>query len=434
MNFCFNINKLSVVVASLITPLLLLAEQPVSFKADLAPILLNQCQSCHGPKKSKGGYRVDTFERAMEVGFDELHYRMVTEEEDEIMPPDADPLPAELIALFKRWQEEGETFDGDDPQASLAEIIPGLKHPDPPPQYARAIPVTAVAFANDDQSILTSGYHEMLVWTARDGKLQRRISGLPERIHSIDMHPGGKQVAVAGGSPGRSGEVRVIDLLDGSLVQLLHKSDDLCLSAKFNPTGTRLATCGTDGSVRVFDCETWEEVVTFANHSNWVNDLAWSADGNKIVTGSKDHTSKVFDLTTNSRISTYTGHDGGVYSVIFDETGEHVLSACSKGKVLYWRTESGQAVKELANQSESIYQIAALDSAEHFIFSGAMPSVEMIDLQSGKKGKEFTSTYNNLSLAVSSDTRRLLTGDSQGGLRLVDIESGDLLTGFTAAP
>ena len=434
MNFCFNINRISVVVASLITPLLLHAAQPVSFKADLAPILLNQCQSCHGPKKSKGGYRVDTFERAMEVGFDELHYRMVTDEEDEIMPPDADPLPAEQIALFMRWQKEGETFDGVDPRASLAEIIPGLKHPDPPSQYSRAIPVTAVAFAHGDQSILTSGYHEMLVWAAKDGQLQRRISGLPERIHSIDIHPDGKQLAVAGGSPGRSGEVRVIDLSDGSLVQLLHKSDDLCLSAKFNHAGTRLATCGTDGTVRVFDSETWQEMVTFANHSNWVNDLAWSADGNRIVTGSKDSTAKVFDLTTNTRISTYTGHDGGIYSVIFDETGEHVLSACSKGKVLYWRTESGQAVKELANQSESIYRIAALGSAEHFIFSGAMPSVEMIDLQSGKKGKEFTSTCNNLSLAVSNDSRRILTGDSKGGLRLVDIESGELLTRFTAAP
>ena len=434
MNFCFNINKLCVVVASLITPFSLYSEQPVSFKADLAPILLSQCQSCHGPKKSKGGYRVDTFERAMEVGFDELHYRMVTDDEDEIMPPDADPLPADLIALFKRWQKEGETFDGHDPKASLAEIIPGLKHPDPPSQYSRAIPVTAVAFANGDQSILTSGYHEMLVWSVRDGKLQRRLSDLPERIHSIDIHPGGKLVAVAGGSPGRSGEVRVINLSDGSLVQLLHKSDDLCLSAKFNLTGTRLATCGTDGSVRVFDSKTWQEMVTFANHSNWVNDLAWSADGNRIVTGSKDHSAKVFDLTTNSRISTYTGHDGGVYSVIFDETGEHVLSACSKGKVLYWRTESGQTVKELANQNESIYHIAALDSAKRFIFSGAMASVEMIDLQNGKTDKEFSSKCHNLSLAVSNDSGRLLTGDSQGGLRLVDIESGELLTGFTAAP
>ncbi|MAK47542.1 MAG: hypothetical protein CMI24_09945 [Opitutae bacterium] len=434
MNFCFNINRLSVVVASLITTLPLLAEQPVSFKADLAPILLNQCQSCHGPKKSKGGYRVDTFERAMEVGFDELHYRMVTDDEDEIMPPDADPLPAELTALFKRWQEEGENFDGGDPQASLAEIIPGLKHPDPPPQYSRAIPVTALAFANGDQSILTSGYHEVLVWSANSGKLQRRISGLPERIHSIDIHPDGKQVAVAGGSPGRTGEVRVIDLSDGSLVQLLHKSNDLCLSAKFNLAGTRLATCGTDGSVRVFDSVTWQQEFTFSNHSNWVNDLAWSAEGSRIVTGSKDHTAKVFDLTTNSRISTFTGHDGSVYSVIFDKTSEHVLSACSKGKVLYWSTDSGHAVKELANQSESIYHIAALDSAEHFIFSGAMPSVEMIDLQSGKTEKEFNYKCNNLALAVSNDSRRLLTGDSEGGLRLIDIESGELITGFTAAP
>ena len=63
-----------------------------------------------------------------------------------------------------------------------------------------------------------------------------------------------------------------------------------------------------------------------------------------------------------------------------------------------------------------------------------MPSVEMIDLQSGKNGKELTSTCNNLSLAVSNDTRRLLTGDSEGGLHLIDIESGELLTGFTAAP
>ena len=137
----------------------------------------------------------------MKVGFDELHYRMVTDDEDEIMPPNADPLAAEQIALFMRWQKEGETFDGDDPDASLAEIIPGLKHPDPPRNIQGAIPVTAVAFANGDQSILTSGYHEVLVWSAKDGELQRRISGLPERIHSIDIHPGGKQVAIAGGGP-----------------------------------------------------------------------------------------------------------------------------------------------------------------------------------------------------------------------------------------
>jgi hypothetical protein len=63
-----------------------------------------------------------------------------------------------------------------------------------------------------------------------------------------------------------------------------------------------------------------------------------------------------------------------------------------------------------------------------------MPGVEMIDLQSGKTGKEFPAKCNNLSLAVSNDSGRLLTGDSQGGLRMVDIESGELITEFTAVP
>ena len=58
----------------------------------------------------------------------------------------------------------------------------------------------------------------------------------------------------------------------------------------------------------------------------------------------------------------------------------------------------------------------------------------MIDLQSGKTDKEFTSKWNNLSLAVSNDSQRLLTGDSQGGLRLFDIESGELLLDLQQPP
>src|SRR5690349_9412336 len=42
--------------------------KPVSFARDVAPVLLKQCQACHGPEKSKGKYRVDSFERLMKAG------------------------------------------------------------------------------------------------------------------------------------------------------------------------------------------------------------------------------------------------------------------------------------------------------------------------------------------------------------------------------
>src|ERR1700761_1819426 len=40
----------------------------VSFRQDIAPILIHQCQSCHGPKKSKGKFRLDTLARLKNPG------------------------------------------------------------------------------------------------------------------------------------------------------------------------------------------------------------------------------------------------------------------------------------------------------------------------------------------------------------------------------
>ena len=41
----------------------------VSFRRDLAPVLVQKCLVCHGPKKAKGSYRVDTFTKLlMQIG------------------------------------------------------------------------------------------------------------------------------------------------------------------------------------------------------------------------------------------------------------------------------------------------------------------------------------------------------------------------------
>src|SRR5438105_3040652 len=71
----------------------------VSFVRDVAPILVEQCQGCHGPDKSKGGYRLDTFDRLMTPGESQdrpvtagkpaqsqIYQLITTGEEDDRMP------------------------------------------------------------------------------------------------------------------------------------------------------------------------------------------------------------------------------------------------------------------------------------------------------------------------------------------------------------
>src|SRR4051812_29656024 len=147
------------------------AEEPVSFKNDVAPVLVKHCQACHGAQEPKGGYQVGNFNLVMKPGESEaavitpgkpeeseLFSLVSSTDADVRMPKEADPLTAEQIAKIKRWIVEGAKFDGPDPTAQLSSIIPKMAQPDPPAAYRRPLPIIAVAFNHDGQEIATSGY------------------------------------------------------------------------------------------------------------------------------------------------------------------------------------------------------------------------------------------------------------------------------------
>lgn len=99
----------------------------VSFNDDIRPLLSNHCYRCHGPDEEdrKAKLRLDTREGAMRGhnGFaaivpgnlddSELIYRIVTDDEDEVMPPPGkgERFTKEQIALFKQWIEEGAEYE-----------------------------------------------------------------------------------------------------------------------------------------------------------------------------------------------------------------------------------------------------------------------------------------------------------------------------------
>jgi mono/diheme cytochrome c family protein len=201
---------------------LVAAEDAPSFKRDVAPVLLNSCLACHGPKKAEAGYRIDTFERVTAAGDStqpgfvakdlegsEAFRRIISTDPKERMPLEGDPLPAEQIAALKAWIEAGLPFDGPDPKAPLAAYIPPPTHPAAPESYRATMPITSLAFSPDGSQLLVGGYHEITVWNPADGKLIKRIGGLGQRTYAIRFSPDGKLLAAACGSPVKHGAVRI---------------------------------------------------------------------------------------------------------------------------------------------------------------------------------------------------------------------------------
>jgi hypothetical protein len=98
----------------------LLTAAPVDFATEILPIFAKKCTNCHGGVKQKGGLsllsRTAALKETKEGNFaivpgdsatSSVLHRLRTDDLDERMPPEGDPLSAAEIDALSRWIEEG---------------------------------------------------------------------------------------------------------------------------------------------------------------------------------------------------------------------------------------------------------------------------------------------------------------------------------------
>jgi len=419
---------------------------PVSFRKDLAPILARKCVACHGPEKSKGHFRVDSFAWLTKAGDSksgpivpgqpeqsELVRRLTVTDEDERMPQKDDPLPAEDIALIERWIKDGAKFDGPDPKAPLVTLIPKVPHPDPPAAYRHPVAVTALAFNPDGNELAVGGYHEITIWNPSEGKLLRRIKNVAQRTLSIEYAQDGALLAAAGGSPGQLGEAALFDSTNGALLRVLGTLPDMALALSFSPDGSRIALGSADNSIRIYEVATGREQLVIQQHADWVMSIAWSGDGAHLASASRDRTARVYDTANGDLESSYTAHQGPVLALAFSEDGKRVCSAGRDKKIHFWDAKEGKAAGEIGGFEDDIFKLVVFEktvlscSADKKIRQHGMDKKELIRTFSGHNDWVY-------SLAIAGKSKRLASGSYDGEVRLWNLEDGRALTSFIAAP
>ena len=346
--------------------------QAVSFQRDIAPILQRRCVNCHGEENAKGGYRLDTFAAlqttgdsgeppltAGKSGHSELHRLLTLSDPTERMPQKADALPAGEIAAIKQWIDEGAAFDGADPQRPLAELARDVHLRPAPAHYARAIPVTALAFNGDGRRLAVSGYREVLLYNTVDTTLARRIGGVPERITSLAWNPQKNLLAVGGGTPGQWGTVALVDVATGYQLRFLCDLPELVLAVDFAKDGSTLVAGAGDRALRVFDVSTGKAIKTLRLHADWVQDVAFNSDGTRLVTASRDRTARVLDTSDWHQVASYQGHDTALLAATFSSDGSRVISTGARGEGQVWNPEQANKRVDLSDIGSDARQLVS---------------------------------------------------------------------------
>lgn len=286
------------------------ASKPVSFKDQIWPIFQRNCQGCHQPAKKGGGLLLTGFAVLMKGGDsgaviqpgkpdDSPLVRSLLANDDERMPKDAKPLPADQIDLVKKWIAEGAK---DDTPPEAADNIDA----DHPPVYEGMPLITALAFSNDGSTLAVGGYREILLHSADGAQLKHRLVGMSQRIETLAYSPDGTQLAASGGSPGRYGEIQIWDAADNQLKMAAQFATDTLFGVTWATDAKRVAFGCPDNSCRVISAENGQQQLKFDHHTDWVIGVVFSLDDKNMVTVSRDRAVKLTQTDSGAFIDNVT--------------------------------------------------------------------------------------------------------------------------------
>jgi len=162
-------------------------------------------------------------------------------------------------------------------------------------------------------------------------------------VTSVAFSPDGK-LALTGSS---DGTIRLWDAETGNQVRAFIGVSDKIRSVAFSPTGDLALSGGDDKTVRLWDIDTGKEIKKLTGHSGAVNCVSFSPDGGYAVSGSDDTTLRLWDIAKRSEIEVriLTGHQSRIESAAFSPDGKSLLSLSAEGNPRLWSIASGKLVR-----------------------------------------------------------------------------------------
>ena len=193
-------------------------------------------------------------------------------------------------------------------------------------------PVWAVRFTPDGTALVTANEDGLKLWDAASGELRQTFS-TADTFYSAAFSPDG-QTLLAGGYH----SYFVFSVATGQeLFHQLNPETRSAFTAAISPDGTRAVLGG--GQLTLFEYPSMKVVRVFAGHTGSVLSAAFSVDGKRLVSSSEDGTARLWDLETGENLRIISGSQALASSAAFTPDGKGLYVGGGDNTVWLWDTE-----------------------------------------------------------------------------------------------
>lgn len=112
----------------------------------------------------------------------------------------------------------------------------------------------------------------------------------------------------------------------------------------FSPDGTRVATGSDDGTIKLWDAVTGQEIETLSPNQGQVNVVDFSPDGTCIASAGSDKTIKIHDVRSGKIFASLEGHENYITALAFTPDGQQLVSVGFDATVKRWESDKWHEV------------------------------------------------------------------------------------------
>ncbi|MGE3309939.1 MAG: c-type cytochrome domain-containing protein [Limisphaerales bacterium] len=208
---------------------------------------------------------------------------------------------------------------------------------------------------------------------------------LVDRVNAIAFSPDGKLLATGGGEPSRSGEIKLWNVTDGTLLRDLGSvHSDCVLALAFSPRGEFLASGGADRFARISEVADGRLLRNLEGHSHHVMAVAWLAHGGVLASAGAEGVVKIWNAHTGERLKNVDGFGKEVTGLrAVGSTAQFVaVGGGGQGRVI---RENGEKVRDLPGTQAYLLGLATPRDGHWAAVAADDGVLRIWDLSEGKE-------------------------------------------------
>jgi WD40 repeat protein/serine/threonine protein kinase len=300
--------------------------------------------------------------------------------------------------------------------------------------------IRSLRFSPDGTRLVTASQDQTArLWDARTGELTAVLRGHTDMVTAARFNPDGSRVLTFS----EDKTLRVWDPLTGDLIVTVLGTakrvfgNDVAEGVAYHPPSGTVAGRGyQEGEINLWNLELLEGLRVLRGHSSFVYDTAWSPDGSRIASAGWDGAVRLWDPDTGRPAGVLNVPRDIAHGVLFHPDGQKVVAMAVNSQsggtdpgVCIWDLPDGKLnfLSKLDVTNYSAFRPALQPGQPHLAVASRSGAAQLCDLVGGMKVTALGGGQEKVfAVAFNGDGQLLVAGEADGLLRLYDPASRQL--------